>query len=61
MNTAKFTGWLTAILLISMQIASGIALARGSIDWKDYLSLWAPILTMAMGYWFAINKEATTK
>lgn len=52
MNTLRFMGWLTLILLVSMQIASGLALVKDAITWRDYLSLWAPILTMAMGYWF---------
>ena len=52
MNVTKFMGWLTLILLVGMMAASTWMFAVGQIAADDFLNLWAPLLTLAVGWWF---------
>lgn len=47
-----FMAVLTVALLVSIQGASIYMLAAGKISAGEYLGVWSPILTLAMGYWF---------
>lgn len=52
MNVTKFMGWLTLILLVGMMAVSTWMLADEQINGRDYLALWSPLLSMAVGWWF---------
>lgn len=59
MNTTKFMGWLTVLLLAGVMLASTWMFARDQIPARDYLNLWTPLLTLAVGYWFGKGGPAT--
>lgn len=48
----SFMAAITVILLITIQGASVYMLVTEMIVAGEYLSIWSPILTLAMGYWF---------
>lgn len=52
MNVTKFMGWLTLILLVGMMFASTWLMVEGQISGRDYLAMWTPLLTLAVGWWF---------
>lgn len=52
MNVTKFMGWLTLILLVGMLVASTWMLVGGQIVARDWLAIWSPLLTLAVGWWF---------
>jgi len=52
MNVTKFMGWLTLILLLGMLAASSWMLVAGQIVARDWLAIWSPLLTLAVGWWF---------
>lgn len=47
-----FMAAITLLLLLSTQAASVYMLVAETITAAEYLSVWSPILTLAMGYWF---------
>ena len=52
MKQFNFTVAVTLLILISMQVTSALAVFKGLLDIKEYLALWAPVLTLVVGYWF---------
>jgi hypothetical protein len=52
MNVTKFMGWLTLILLVGMMFASTWLMLDNQITGRDYLAMWTPLLTLAVGWWF---------
>lgn len=52
MNVKKFMGWMTLILLVWMLGASTWLLADEQLNGRDYLALWSPLVSMAVGWWF---------
>lgn len=48
----SFMAILTLAMLACVQVVSVIALYRGDISIQEYLSVWTPLLTLALGYWF---------
>lgn len=57
MKTFDLAAGITVILVIGLQIASGWALYTHELDFKDYASLWAPALTLTLGFWFRGTQE----
>lgn len=47
-----FMAAITVLLLLSTQAASIYMLVASKITAGEYLSVWSPILTLAMGFWF---------
>lgn len=47
-----FMAGLTVLLLVTIQGASIYMLVTSAITARDYLGVWSPIMTLAMGYWF---------
>lgn len=52
MKVNDFTAVITAIIVLSMQVASGWAMYAGKLSFEGYASIWVPVLTAVMGYWF---------
>lgn len=48
----------TLVLLLTVQGASIYMLVAETITATEYLSVWSPILTLAMGYWFGKQGSA---
>ncbi len=47
-----FMALVTLVLLVTIQGASIYMLVAHQITAGEYLAVWSPILTLAMGYWF---------
>ena len=47
-----FMALITLVLLVGVQAASFYALVAGLIAMRDHLSIWVPLMTLAVGYWF---------
>lgn len=52
MKVNDFAAVITAIIVLSMQVASGWALYSEKLTFEGYASIWVPVLTAVMGYWF---------
>ncbi len=48
----SFMAVLTTVMLLAVQAVSILAIVMGSLAVKDYLAVWTPLLTMALGYWY---------
>lgn len=48
----SFMAVLTTVMLLAVQAVSILAIVRGSLAVTDYLAVWTPLLTMALGYWY---------
>ena len=48
----SFMAVLTTIMLLAVQAVSILAIVMGSLAVTDYLAVWTPLLTMALGYWY---------
>lgn len=55
-----FMALLTIILLVAVQGASIYMLVTKSITAQEYLSVWVPLMTLAVGYWFGRQQQGTT-
>ncbi len=53
-----FMALVTLVLLLTVQGASIYMLVAETITATEYLSVWSPILTLAMGYWFGKQGSA---
>lgn len=53
----SFMALLTLALVACVQLVSVVAMVRGDLEVRDYLSLWVPMLTMALGYWFGRGEK----
>lgn len=53
-----FMAILTLVLLVFVQGASILFLIRGGITAQEYLSVWTPLLTLSVGYWFGRSHTA---
>lgn len=53
-----FMALVTLVLLLTVQGASIYMLVAETITAAEYLSVWSPILTLAMGYWFGKQGSA---
>lgn len=58
MKRFDFMSAVTGTIVVTMQIASGVALYVDRIDWQDYRDLWGPLLGLMLGYWFRDGKDA---
>ncbi len=47
-----FMALLTIILLVAVQGASVYMLVTGALTAEGYLSVWVPVMTLSVGYWF---------
>ncbi len=47
-----FMAIVTLILLASVQGASIYLLSTNAITGQEYLAVWVPLTTLAVGYWF---------
>lgn len=52
MKVNDFIAVLTALIVLGMQVASMLALSSGQLTFEGYATIWTPILTLVMGYWF---------
>jgi len=52
MKAINLAAGLTIFMILSLQVASFWALYTHELSFKDYATLWAPALTLALGYWF---------
>ena len=52
MKAFDLAAGITIVLVLSLQAASFWALYTHELTFKDYAALWAPALTLALGYWF---------
>ena len=59
MKQFNFTAAVTVLILVSMQIVSGLAVFKNMLEIKEYLALWAPVLTLVIGYWFRGDQAAS--
>ena len=50
MNTQKFLGWLTCIVVVIYVGASAIAFWKANIAWADFSGAVGPIVGMLVGY-----------
>lgn len=48
----SFMAIVTLLLMVFVQSASLYGLYKGVLSVRDYLSVWTPLLTLAVGYWF---------
>lgn len=48
----SFMALLTLILLVTVQAVSVYLLVADRIEARDYLGVWVPVMTLAVGYWF---------
>jgi hypothetical protein len=53
-----FMALVTLILLVTIQGATVYMLVASSITASEYLAVWSPILTLALGYWFGKQQGA---
>lgn len=52
MKVNDFLAVLTSLIVLCMQIASGLALWLDKLSFADYAAIWTPVLTLVLGYWF---------
>ena len=52
MKVNDFAAVITALIVLSMQFASAWALYSDKLTFEGYASIWVPVLTAVMGYWF---------
>ena len=52
----SFMAIVTLLLLIFVQGASMFFLYKNLLSAQDYLSVWTPLLTLSVGYWFGKSK-----
>jgi len=53
----SFMAILTLAMLVSVQTVTIIALYRGTLSIQEYMTVWTPMLTLAIGFWF--GKQGT--
>ena len=51
---------IVTLLLLFVQGASLVFMFRGEITAQEYLSVWTPLLTLAVGYWFGKSTSGGT-
>lgn len=61
MSSFDLTAGITIIIVLCMQAASVVAIYQGALTYKDYLSLWTPMLTLVVGYWFRGAQGSSTQ
>lgn len=54
----SFMAILTTVLLICVQGASLVSLYQQTLKIDQYLAVWTPLLTLAVGYWFGKSGTA---
>ncbi|UCV26789.1 hypothetical protein [Ferribacterium limneticum] len=59
MKAFDLAAGITIVLILSLQAASFWALSTHELSFKDYAALWAPALTLALGYWFRGTQAVT--
>lgn len=60
MKVNDFLAVLTSLIVLCMQIASGVALWLDKLSFADYAAIWTPVLALVMGYWFrGVQAQAT--
>jgi hypothetical protein len=55
-----FMAILTLVLVSCVQGASIYMLAAAAITAQEYLSVWVPLMTLAVGYWFGKQGASAT-
>ncbi len=51
-NVTVYLGWVTLLLVAAVQAVSAYGVYADDLTIKDYLSVWSPIATLVLGYWF---------
>ena len=59
MKQLGFMALLTLFLVLCVQAASGWGLIAGKVTFQEYLSVWSPIMALAVGFWFGQQRPAT--
>lgn len=54
----SFMALVTLILLLFVQSASLYGIYAKQITIGEYLAVWTPLLTLAVGYWFGKSNDA---
>lgn len=52
MNVTVYLGWVTLLLVASVQAVSAWGVYSDAMSIKEYLTVWSPIATLVLGYWF---------
>ncbi len=58
MKVNDYLAVLTAIIVAGMMLVTGWSLFIGKIEIDKFLSIWAPVLMLVLGYWFRGSKDA---
>lgn len=59
MKQLGFMALLTLFLVACVQAVSGWGLLADRITFQEYLSVWSPIMALAVGFWFGQQRPAT--
>lgn len=51
MKRLDFISAVTGTIVVTMQIASGVALYQQYITWQDYRDLRGPLMGLLVGFW----------
>lgn len=59
MKQLGFMALLTLFLVACVQAVSGWGLLADRITFQEYLSVWSPIMALAVGFWFGQQRPTT--
>lgn len=59
MKQLGFMALLTLFLVICLQAVSGWGLATDKLNFQEYMSVWSPIMALAVGFWFGQQRPST--
>lgn len=60
MKQLGFMAILTLFLVACVQVVSAWGLLSGKIAFQEYLAVWAPLMALAVGFWFGQQRPAAT-
>lgn len=59
MKQLGFMAILTLFMVVCVQAVSGWGLVVGALTFQEYLSVWAPLMALAVGFWFGQQRPAS--
>jgi hypothetical protein len=58
MKQLGFMALLTLMLVVCVQLVSGWGLLAGKLTFQEYVNVWAPLMALAVGFWFGQQRPA---
>lgn len=58
MKQLGFMALLTLALVLCVQIVSAWGMLAGALSFQEYLSVWSPLMALAVGFWFGQQRPA---